>query len=117
GYLIRFNFVWGHIIEFNLYEGILLCVCSGLVATLITKSYAGIVRYTGIDDSIRILYTLVLSLVFSALVNLIYFYNYEENLIPYSVLLVVFLASFLFLLYYRLLVKNVFSYYKAELGK
>jgi FlaA1/EpsC-like NDP-sugar epimerase len=117
GYLLRFNFVVRDFHSFNFYYGVVICMASGLIATLVTKSYAGIVRYTGIDDGIRLLYTSFLSLVLSSLTNLIYYYNEEKNLVPYSVLLIVFLASFLFLFYYRLLVKNVFSYYRSELGK
>lgn len=117
GFLLRFNFTFTDFHSFNLLGGMALCVGSGLVATLITKSYAGIVRYTGIDDGIRILYTSFLSLVLCAVANLIYFYNRGINLIPYSVLLIVFLASFLFLFYYRLLVKSFFGFYRSEMSK
>jgi FlaA1/EpsC-like NDP-sugar epimerase len=81
---------------------------------LLTKSYAGIVRYTGLEDGIRILYTSVLSFSITAVLNLVYHYNYERNLVPYSVLFISFLASFLFLFYYRLIVKSIFSYLKSE---
>lgn len=114
--MLRFNFTWGDLRSFNFYYGLALCLACALSATLVTKSYAGIVRYTGIEDGIRILYTSFLSLAFGAFVNLIFYYNYERNLIPYSVLLIVFLASFLFLFYYRLLIKSFFGYYKAEIG-
>lgn len=117
GFLLRFNFVWKDLHAFSLYYGLLVCVGCGLVASLVTKSYAGIVRYTGIDDGIRLLYTSFLSLLLGAMANLIFYYNQEKNLVPYSVLLIVFLASFLFLFYYRLLVKNIFSFYRAELGE
>lgn len=116
GFLLRFNFSWADMQSFNLYYGVLLCTGSGLAATMGTKSYAGIVRYTGIEDGIRILYTSFISLVLGSLVNLVFYYNFEKNLIPYSVLLIVFLASFVFLYYYRLLVKSFFGFYKAELG-
>lgn len=116
GFAIRFNFNWTYFRHFNLTYGLLLCLFSGLAATLVTKSYAGIVRYTGIEDGIRILYTSFLCLVFSSLFNLVFYYNFERNLIPYSVLLIVFFASFVFLFYYRLLVKSFFGFYKTELG-
>ncbi|MCB0490480.1 MAG: polysaccharide biosynthesis protein, partial [Cyclobacteriaceae bacterium] len=114
GYLIRFNFQWKYALLFNVYYSLGLTVISALVATLITKSYAGIVRYTGVDDGFRIFYTALLSLGIASLTNLVYYYNSGKNLIPYSVLLIVFLASFVFLFYYRLLVKTIFAYYKSD---
>lgn len=114
GYLIRFNFQWKYALLFNVYYSIGLTIVSALIATLITRSYAGIVRYTGVDDGFRIFYTALLSLGIASLTNLIYYYNSGKNLIPYSVLVIVFLASFVFLFYYRLLVKTIFAYYKSD---
>ncbi|WP_237390391.1 polysaccharide biosynthesis protein [Fulvivirga sediminis] len=84
-----------------------------LVALLTTKSYAGIVRYTGMHDGFRVLVTLVATHVISSLANVGYYAYYGSNLFPYSVILISFLASFVFLLQYRLLIKNVFSYYRS----
>jgi FlaA1/EpsC-like NDP-sugar epimerase len=116
-YLLRFNFVLESIDSFNPEIGITLTTLSGLVAILLTKSYAGIVRYTGVEDGLRIMRATLLLLGIGVLVNLIYFYNTEKNLIPYSVLLITFFTSFLFLFYYRLLVKTIFAYYKGEVTK
>lgn len=111
GYLLRFNFDTGDILRHNFYQGIVLHVSSCLLAILITGNYKGIVRYTGIQDGVRIFYMLVLNLVFINLVNLFYYYDNLSNIIPYSVVLIAFLASFLFLFNYRLLIKYVFSFY------
>src|SRR5690606_15119576 len=81
------------------------------VAILITRNYRGIVRYTGVQDGVRIVYMLFLNLVFINVVNFLYYYNNLENIIPYSVVLISFLAAFLFLFNYRLLIKYVFSFY------
>lgn len=112
-YLLRFNFEFKELSQFNYPGGILVNMISGLAALLITKSYAGIVRYTGVHDGVRVIYTLVLTHLITCLTNLVYYYNYNKNLIPYSVVLISFLASFLFLFQYRLLIKNVFSYYRG----
>jgi FlaA1/EpsC-like NDP-sugar epimerase len=117
GYLVRFNLNWEDIQRYNLLEGSALYVVCGLLAVLLTKSYAGIVRYTGVEDGIRILYTVFLALIFSGLTNLIYYYNSGSNLIPYSVIIIAFFTSFLFLFYYRLVVKTIFTYYKNEKSK
>jgi FlaA1/EpsC-like NDP-sugar epimerase len=64
GYLFRFNFNWEEIQSFHPVYGILTSVICGLAASLSTKSYSGIVRYTGIEDGVRLAYTTILSLVF-----------------------------------------------------
>jgi FlaA1/EpsC-like NDP-sugar epimerase len=115
-YLLRFNFELGEVNEFNLINGILLCLAASMAATLLTKSYAGIVRYTGIQDGLRIIGTELLSIVFVMIVNLIYFYNFGRNVIPYSVVFISFFVSSLLLYQYRLLVKNVFTYIKSDTG-
>ena len=112
GYLLRFNFDVSEIITFDPVPGIVATMLAGFIASLFTKSYAGIVRYTGVEDGIRIVYTTFLTSSLVAIVNLIYYYNFSRNLVPYSVLLITFLASFLFLFYYRLIFKSVFSFYK-----
>ena len=117
GFLFRFNFDLQEILRFHPVGGLCLLIVSGLVATLMTRSYAGIVRYTGVEDGIRIMYASLLSVGISVLFNLLYFYNEGRNLIPYSVLFISFFASFLFLFYYRLLVKTIFGYYKGEIGR
>jgi FlaA1/EpsC-like NDP-sugar epimerase len=117
GYLLRFNFELDNLWIIHPAYGLVLTGVSGLIAILITRSYAGIVRYTGVEDGLRILTATLLALGIGALVNLVYFYNTSKNLIPYSVLLITLFTSFLFLFYYRLLVKTIFTYYKGEVTK
>ncbi|MCK6618482.1 MAG: polysaccharide biosynthesis protein [Cyclobacteriaceae bacterium] len=117
GYLLRFNFDLAEVYEFRPHYGVMLTVACGFLATLLTRSYAGIVRYTGVEDGLRIMYASILSLLLAVLVNLLYYYNVGKNVIPYSVLFITFFTSFLFLFYYRLLVKTIFGYYKGEIVK
>jgi len=116
-YLLRFNFSVSALIQHDFATGVFTQVVIGLVSILITSSYKGIIRYTGLQDGVRIFYMLVLNLVLSCGFNLVYFYNVNVNLIPYSVVFISFLASFLFLFNYRLLVKYIFSFYKRALLK
>jgi FlaA1/EpsC-like NDP-sugar epimerase len=113
GYLLRFNFEIPEIMSHNPLTGIMLLAGTGTVASFITKSYAGIVRYTGIDDALKILFTLVVSLSLVAVVNLVYYYNFSFNVTPYSVIAIFFFCSISGLLFYRLMVKNIYSYYKG----
>jgi len=114
---LRFNFNQQEMLRHHVDVGVTTLAFSGLLASLLTKSYSGIVRYTGIDDTIRILYTSLLTIGVSMLANLIYYYNAGLNLIPYSVILIFFFVSFLFLVYYRLFVKSVFAYVRGDLSK
>lgn len=112
GYLLRFNFNLEEISQFGYSLGILVNTLACFLALFITKSYAGIVRYTGLKDGLRVLNTLLITHLLTTFTNLLYHYNFGENFIPYSVILISFLASFVFMFQYRLLIKNIFSYYR-----
>ncbi len=107
-YLLRLNFVIEQLYEFDFLRGIVIYTISGLIASLITRSFAGIIRYTGIQDTLRVLYAnlTTLAIVFSV--------NYlSENALPYSIALIAFLVSLVLSISYRLLVKELFAYYRS----
>lgn len=116
-YLLRFNFSISDLILNNVSQGVMLYSICGFVSILLSGSYRGIIRYTGIQDSVRIFFMVVLNLALIAFLNLLYFYNTQHNLIPYSVIFIAFLSSFLLLFNYRLLVKYFFAYYKNAIIK
>lgn len=111
GYMLRFNFDLDEVIRFNFWEGILVNVACAFGAIGVTSSYKGIVRYTGLQDGVRIFYMLIIQLILINAANLFHYYRTGENMVPYSVVVISFLASFLLLFNYRLLVKYVFSFY------
>jgi len=113
-FFLRFNLDIDVVLNFEPFPGILLCMMAALLSTTMTKSYAGIVRYTGIQDGWRIIRTEMLSLGIIIMVNLLYYYNFQRNVIPYSVIFISFFISSLLLYQYRLLVKNLFAYYKSD---
>lgn len=117
GYLLRFNFSISDLIVNHFLNGIIAQVAVSFLAILITSSYKGIIRYTGLQDGVRIFYMLILNLGLIISLNLFFYYNGQNNIIPYSVILISFLASFLFLFNYRLLVKYIFAYYKRAFLK
>lgn len=117
GYLLRFNFNFKDLLSNHYLDGIILSAFLGLVSIIATSSYKGIIRYTGLEDGVRIFYMAALNAVLLGLSNLIYYYNSGINIIPYSVILIAFLSSFLFLFNYRLAVKYFFSYYKDAVIK
>lgn len=111
GYLLRFNFDVEDISRSHFITGILFSVICGFLAVMASGSYRGIIRYTGLQDGVRIFFMVILSSVFIGILNLLYAQSGGGNLVPYSVVLITFLASFLFLFNYRLLIKYIFSFY------
>ncbi|NMM48027.1 polysaccharide biosynthesis protein [Marinigracilibium pacificum] len=110
-YLLRFNFDFEQLLTHDFTIGLLVSVVGAAVAIVATRSYAGIVRYTGLHDGLRIFYAVLINLVLSVAFNFAYKYIGESNLhlIPVSVIIITFLNSFLLLFFYRLLVKNIFT--------
>jgi FlaA1/EpsC-like NDP-sugar epimerase len=115
GFLLRFNFSLGDLAHERFQQGILLYTACGYLSIIATSSYKGIIRYTGIQDGGRIFYMVVLNLAMVCAANLIFFYQVQANIIPYSIVMITFLSSFLFLFNYRLLVKYIFSYYRNSM--
>ena len=110
-YLLRFNFDYLRLENFEVNKGVFLFVLFGLCATLLTKSYAGIVRYTGFQDTGRILIMVAISSGLMVAANIINKYLYGTNLMPYSVLIIAFLVSLFLLIIYRLGVKELFAFF------
>ena len=107
-FLIRNNLILYSIEWSVVFNTILL---TGLINTLVfisLQTYRGIVRYTGIQDAIRIFISIVVSTFALILVD---FYKDNLNAIPAisnSIFILYGLFSFLFLLGYRVAVKQLF---------
>ncbi len=114
GYILRFNFEWSEIVRRDFVVGLVFSGVAGLVSSLVTRSYAGIVRYTGIEDGKRIAISTILNLALLSFTNLIYYYNTGFNVIPFSVLLIAFPFAFFQLFFYRLFIKELFTYIKSS---
>jgi FlaA1/EpsC-like NDP-sugar epimerase len=117
GYVLRFNFSLSDLEYSNFVQGILFYTLLGAVAIFTTSSYKGIIRYTGLQDGVRIITMVFLNAVLCSIANLILHYNTHGNLVPYSVIIISFLSSSLLLFNYRLLVKYFFAYYKNVIFK
>jgi FlaA1/EpsC-like NDP-sugar epimerase len=117
GFLLRFNFVINDLVVQEYQRGILIYSVCGLIAILLTGSYKGIIRYTGLQDGARIFFMVILNLFLVVGINLFYASNKLPYAVPYSVVMISFLSSFLFLFNYRLLVKYIFSYYEDQMLK
>ncbi|MFM7855245.1 MAG: SDR family NAD(P)-dependent oxidoreductase, partial [Flammeovirgaceae bacterium] len=93
-------------------RGTLAYTGAAALSIALTSSYKGIIRYTGLQDGVRIILMVFISAFFVSVGNLIFFYNGKGNIVPYPVVIITFLSASLILFNYRLLVKYVFSYYR-----
>lgn len=117
GYLLRFNFVISDLVAHRYERGILVYALCSLIAILVVGSYKGIIRYTGLQDGARIFFMMMFNFLLVVGVNLFYASNKLPYPVPYSVVMISGLSSFLFLYNYRLLVKYIFSYYEDQMLK
>ncbi len=117
GYILRFNFSLAELEHSNFLKGTLFYTSAGVVSIVLTSSYKGIIRYTGLQDGVRIFAMVFINALLVAIGNLVFFYNGYVNIVPYSVIIISLLSASLILFNYRLLVKYVFSYYKNAIFK
>ncbi|WP_296623612.1 nucleoside-diphosphate sugar epimerase/dehydratase [Marivirga sp.] len=111
-YLLRFNFNIEEVLAFKFTEGLVLFSICHLLAIFLTQSYAGIIRYTSIEDGLRISYTTFIGTVLIAIVSYLNFWYTGSVIIPLSVLIISFILAVVILFSYRVLVKNLFAYYR-----
>jgi len=104
-YLLRFNFTIPATENstFNYVFPFMLAV--RLSSFLLFKTYAGIIRYTGTRDTMRILLTLSAGSVFTILANLVSFQFTGTYLVPFSILIIEFLITVFIMIAGRLLIK------------
>jgi FlaA1/EpsC-like NDP-sugar epimerase len=110
-FILRFNFDLKQIshYELKLIFGITIVLYTVLFYAL--KSYAGIIRYTTIEDTFRLLRVNAIATIMYFVINS--FMNYAENfwLFPISVVVINFFISNFILISYRLLVRYCFKFY------
>ncbi|GAA0881361.1 nucleoside-diphosphate sugar epimerase/dehydratase [Algoriphagus jejuensis] len=114
GYLVRFNFDLDPVEQQDVLLGSLTFTISGLFVMQGTRSWRGIVRHTGFQDGANLLKTIVLNFFIILFLNFFLgiFYN-DTYLLPTSVLIIASLSAMFILIFYRLLVKELFVYLKG----
>ena len=98
---------WQHMLNATL----LMLLVNGLVFTT-TKSYTGIVRYTGVQDALRIAFAVGLSSFTILVINTVALGISTILSLTTLVIVLYTIFSFLFLISYRVLVKYLFAYAK-----
>jgi FlaA1/EpsC-like NDP-sugar epimerase len=113
GYLVRFNFELALIEQNDAIAGSFIFMIGGLLVMQNTRSYEGIVRHTGFRDASNIFKTVLINFVLFLFLNFFRgnFLN-DRFLLPNSVLIIASLSSLFMLVFYRLLVKELFVYLK-----
>src|SRR6202012_4803710 len=111
-YAIKYNFDFSNLnfIEFS--RNALIISAISTMVFIAVKTYAGIIRYTSAQDSIRILFAVLISNGIFFLLDLIFVSVDKQPLISSSILVINGLACFLLMVTYRVLVKYVFLYIK-----
>lgn len=117
GYLLRFNFDLTDINRDLYFQGAGVFLVCNSVAILLTQSYAGIIRFTSMQDGWRIVYTATIGVVLTLIANLVYLNFYVVSLIPLSVVIIGYMNAVIFLFAYRLSVKYIFFYYSNVTAK
>jgi FlaA1/EpsC-like NDP-sugar epimerase len=116
-YLLRFNFSVDDLEVNHFQQGLLIYTTCGFLSIIATGSYRGIIRYTGLQDGVRIFFMLLLNVGLVIAINLVTRFTSGSYIIPFSVVFISLLSSFLFLFNYRLLVKYIFTYYRNAIIK
>lgn len=111
-YLIKLGFDFSRLnyVQFN--QNLLIVSCISALAFFIIKTYSGIIRYTGLQDSFRILLAVLISncILFLADIILVAFKN--QPFISSQIVVINVAFSFIMMMTYRFLVKYFFFYIK-----
>ena len=109
-YLIRVNLAIEAINLKDLSGNLLILVLINSIVFINFRTYAGIIRYTGVQDALRICYAITMTTCVLFFISLVAA-NSGGALVFSNVTLIIYaLFSFLFLIAYRVLVKYAFSY-------
>lgn len=114
-FLLRFNFNLEDVARYDM--SLILGLSLGLNTVLfyLVKSYAGIIRYTNIEDTFRLLVVNSIASVFYFSINFIVTQSSSGIfLFPISVVVINFFITNFTLITYRLLVRYIFKYYQQH---
>jgi len=111
-YLIRYNFDLSNLDYVEFSRNVLILTAVNTVVFFNVKTFSGIIRYTSAQDSIRILFAVLIGSGIFFLINISSVAITDVPYISNSILAINGLASFLLLITYRVLVKYFFMYIK-----
>lgn len=112
-FILRFNFNLEEVAKYNISLILMISLLVNGVLFYLLKSYAGIIRYTNIEDTFRLLIVNSVAALFYFSINTtVHLFTDSINLFPASVVVINFFITNFILITYRLLVRYTFNYYK-----
>ena len=111
-YLVKYNFDLSGMNYTEFSRNVLVMTFINTMVFVNVKTYSGIIRYTSAQDTFRILFSVMISNGLFFFIDLVLVAFNEPVYISGSVLIINGLASFLFLITYRILIKYFFLYIK-----
>lgn len=113
-FILRFNFDFGYFEGTTFLTSSMYFALSGTLVMLVTRSYKGIVRHTGLKDSRQVFRTVSITFILLLILNVVSDGVFNTGyILPFSVLVIATLTSLFLLIMYRLLVKELFLYLKS----
>ncbi len=107
-YLLRFNFTIPDYEVELMQRGIVALLIIRISGFILFKTYSGMIAYTSSEDAQRLFITITLGTLLAGLLNFVVHEAGYPYLIPFSVLLIEFLAELVFSTGYRLAVKILY---------
>ncbi len=110
-FVLRANFNLSSLNHYPLLKILSITISVNACLLIAFKTYAGVVRYTSVEDTGRILsVNIIVCIIFIVIENIYPKNTSEAALFPASTLLIYFLCVNFLLIIYRLMIKRVFSY-------
>ncbi len=114
-YLLRFNFKLEELVVYNFSLILTFTFLVNGILFYLLKSYSGIIRYTNIEDTFRLLIVNSIAAVFYLSINFLVTYSLDGPLLfPVSVVVINFFIANFVLITYRLTVRYCFRYYQMH---
>ena len=117
-YLLRFNFdIPENEKVGELTQIVQLVVAVRIIGFLVFKTYAGIIRYTGLNDARRIVITTASGSILISLINIVCYYSglTQAFIVPMSIVIIEFMTTLFFMITLRWMVKSVFFEFRTTI--
>lgn len=109
-YFIKYEFSFIIFQQIQVGKNLLILLAFNVSLFSLFKVYAGIIRFTGLQDTFRIFFVVFFANIGFFLLDLFFLEWYGIRLIPTSILVINILLSFVALSSYRVVIKYFFSY-------
>lgn len=108
-YMLRFEFTFPDVEVGPLIFAFPIYMIIRILSFILGKTYAGIIRFTGTQDAIRVLKTLAVGSILMAIFNPLKFYFWDgAYFLPYSIIILDFIISAVLLITFRIAIKLLY---------